>query len=149
MLTEKKMWALIDGAKWTSDHDYERISLEFVKTLSAIDCMQLFEFIHDKIQEMATRFHNDWLGNPGIGVSDDGWSDLRAEVVGRGKKFFDGITVKKLQDMAKHRDYHENFGYCTDEEVLVTKADVKDLPLLLERVTGSVKELLVKRLKGG
>lgn len=154
MLTEKKMWTLINGAKWTSDNDYKRISEEFIKALSVTDCMQLFDFIHDKLEELDNRFHSDWLGigthfRPGINVSDDGWWDLRAEVIGRGKKFFDAITVKKLRDMAERSDYTENFTYCVDWFLLIKRADVKDLPLMMERVMDDAKELLVKRLKEG
>ena len=69
-------------------------------------------FVRSKVNELGKRFHNDWLGDPGIGVSDDSWSDLRNEVVGRGKEFYENITVAKLQEMADSNDYNESFSYC-------------------------------------
>jgi hypothetical protein len=72
----------------------------------------LEDFVNNKVIELGKRFHNDWLGDPGIDVSDDSWGDLRNEVVGRGKEFYENITVRKLQDMANVMDYHESFSYC-------------------------------------
>jgi len=50
-------------------------------------------------------------GSEGIAVSDDGWYDLRADVIGRGKKFYYSITKSKLQKMALDFDFEENFLY--------------------------------------
>ena len=113
MLTEKQMWACIKKAEWTKDHNYDRIGMMFLKFIPKLDCIQLFEFIEDKQHELYNRFQKAWLGKPGIPVSDDGWSDLTWEVVGRGEKFFKSITIAKLRRMAKTGDYHENFGYLT------------------------------------
>ncbi len=109
-LTEEQLWHLIEGAEWTKDHDYNRIQEEY-KRLSDNEHAQLDEFVDQKCKELHDKYKKDWLGNPGIAVSDDGWSDLRAEVVGRGKEFYNSITVEKLQEMANTNDYHENFQY--------------------------------------
>jgi hypothetical protein len=109
--TEFKMWHLIEKADWGSDHDYDRISKEFHK-LPVGDFLQLRKFIHEKESEIGARFHKDWLGNPGIDVSDDSWSDLCAEVIGRGEAFYKEITAGKLRVMAKEDDFVENFCYC-------------------------------------
>lgn len=109
---DAEMWKLIEDAKWTSDHNYERINEEWKKLPENVRT-ELDEFVHKKISDLAEKFHNDWLGDPGIDVSDDRWDDLKAEVVGRGKKFYDAITVKKLRKMAKENDYEESFAYCT------------------------------------
>lgn len=110
--TEQELWAIIKKANWTRDHDYERIREEFMKL--PIDVRnQLEKFIDDKVKEVYDRFEKDWLGNPGFSCSDDGYSDLTAEVVGRGEKFFNAITTKKMRDMAEDRDYHESFIYST------------------------------------
>jgi len=110
-LTEEQLWHLIENANWSTDHDYERISKEYSK-LTNSEFEQLDKFVLDKCGELADKYNKDWLGYPGIDVSDDGWSDLRAEVVGRGKEFYENITVKKLQEMADTNDFHENFQYC-------------------------------------
>lgn len=109
-LTESQLWKLIESAQWSKFHDYDKASKIF-RALPKEDFNQLEQFYQTKVSELANKYEKDWLGDPGIGVSDDGWSDLTAEVVGRGKKFYDGITVKKLQKMADTNDYTENFGY--------------------------------------
>ena len=111
---ESFLWGLVEKADWTKDHDYKRIEKEFKKLPQEI-YKKLQKFVDDKVEELHTRFKKDWLANPGIEVSDDGWWDLRAEVVGRGEKFFNGITVKKLQKMALTRDYQENFTYALQD----------------------------------
>ena len=111
MKTKKELWGLIEKADWKSDHNYKRIKTLFTKELSHEDFIQLKEFVSTKRNELAKKFEQDWLADPGIEVSDDGWWDLTAEVVGRGEKFYKGITVKKLQKMARTMDYHENFEY--------------------------------------
>lgn len=112
--TEKELWKLIENAKWAKDHNYKRIALEF-KELPKEVFVQLNDFIHSKIDNLYVRFKEDWLGNPGIDCSDDGWFDLRAEVVGRGEKFFNKISVQKLQEMAINSDYKENFAYSVQD----------------------------------
>lgn len=114
MKTEFELWRMVDAAKWTSDHDYERIREEWTK-LPKDDFEQLETFINKKHSELSKKFHDAWLGNddgPGIDVSDDSWMDLTAEVVGRGEMFYNHITVDKLREMADNDDYEECFLYC-------------------------------------
>ena len=108
--SEKEMWALIEKANWTKDHDYARINAEFSQ-LPEKTYKLLEEFVDEKVTQLALNFDKDWLGDPGIGVSDDGWMDLKGEVVGRGEKFFNEITAEKLRQMADEGDYHESFTY--------------------------------------
>lgn len=108
---EAYKWKTIEELEWTKDHDYNRIEDYLKDNFTIEDCLELSEFVNDMQDDLMARFHNDWLGDPGIEVSDDGWNDLTAEVVGRGKDFYKNITVKKLQKMANNRDYHENFRY--------------------------------------
>ena len=110
-IDEKVLWAIIEKANWWKDHDYKRIAGEFQKLPKDVFKM-LDEFITLKVRELSNRFEKDWLGDPGISVSDDGWMDLTGEVVGRGEKFYKEITVKKLQIMADDHDYRESFTYC-------------------------------------
>lgn len=107
---EDKMWSLLEGFNWKDDHNYNRISLEF-SLLANKKRVALTKFAQEKMDELDTKFRGDWLAKPGINVSDDGWSDLRAEVIGRGRRFYNLITVAKLKQMANTMDYHENFMY--------------------------------------
>jgi len=108
---EDQYWKQIEELEWAKDADYNRIEKYLKETLTISEAVQLKDFVRNKTLALAVRFHDDWLGDPGIEVSDDGWSDLTNEVVGRGKEFYENITVEKLQEMANTMDYHENFGY--------------------------------------
>ena len=108
---EEHYWKQIEELEWSKDHDYKRIEQYLKDNFTVVESIDLIEFINDKIHYLYSQFQDDWLGDPGIEVSDDGWSDLTAEVVGRGKKFYKNITVEKLQKMAIEEDYQENFTY--------------------------------------
>ena len=109
---ENKYWQQIEELEWSKDGDYKRIEEYIKNNYSYSSARQLVDFVDNKVIELGKRFDNDWLGDPGIDVSDDSWSDLRNEVVGRGKEFYENITVAKLQEMANTNDYNESFSYC-------------------------------------
>jgi len=109
---EDKYWQQIEELEWSKDGDYKRIEQQLKNNFPPSEAKQLNDFARNKVNELGKRFNNDWLGDPGIDVSDDGWSDLRNEVVGRGKEFYENITVEKLQEMADSNDYNESFSYC-------------------------------------
>ena len=108
---EDQYWKQIEELEWSKDHDYKRIEQYLIDNFTAVESVDLMKFTADMQDDLMARFHNDWLEDPGIEVSDDGWNDLTAEVVGRGKKFYKSITVPKLQKMVINGDYHENFCY--------------------------------------
>jgi len=108
---EENYWEQIEELEWSKDHDYGRIEQYLKNYFLPLDIIALKNFVEDKQDDLMDRFDKYWLADPGIEVSDDGWSDLTAEVVGRGKKFYESITVPKLQKMAINRDYEENFSY--------------------------------------
>jgi hypothetical protein len=107
-LTEKELWALIKKANWKKDHDYNRIQKEFM-AFGEEAFEQLRNFVHNKITYIRNKYEQDWLKS--IRVSDDGWDDLCAEIVGRGEKFYTSITVPKMIKMVEDNDYHESFSY--------------------------------------
>ena len=109
---EENYWKQVEELEWSKDADYKRIEQYLINNLTPSKAIQLEDFVNNKVIELGKRFHNDWLGDPGIEVSDDSWGDLRNEVVGRGKEFYENITVGKLQEMANTNDYHESFSYC-------------------------------------
>jgi hypothetical protein len=114
MTNEQKYWQLIEAAQWKSDHSYKRIASEWSK-LSEDEFQGLKKFIHSKASELGKKYENAWLGKDGgkgFDVSDDGWSDLRYDVIGRGEEFYNSITVEKLREMADDYDYQESFCYC-------------------------------------
>lgn len=109
---EDKYWEVIELLKWKNDHDYERITKE-LSVYNDDFKKKLQDFCYSKIEELRDNFEKEWLkfGSDGINVSEDGWYDLRADVVGRGKDFYYSITKEKLQQMADENDYEENFLY--------------------------------------
>jgi hypothetical protein len=108
---EAYKWKNIEELEWTTDHDYKRISQYLKDNFTIEESLELAEFVNNKADDLQNRFHNSWLAEPGIAVSDDGWDDLTSEVVGRGEDFYKNITEEKLQEMAINLDYHENFRY--------------------------------------
>jgi hypothetical protein len=114
MKTEKELWEIIEQANWKSDHSYKRIIGEWSK-LDEDTFKQLEKFVDRKASILSNDYENAWLnrdGNGGINVSDDGWMDLTADVVGRGEQFYNDITADKLRKMADEDDYKECFLYC-------------------------------------
>ena len=107
----KRLWNQVEELNWQSDGDYRRIE-EFLKNRYNFNsAKELAEFVDAKADELHRKFAKAWLGDPGIACSDDSWSDLRYEVVGRGREFFESITVSKLQEMADNYDYRESLSY--------------------------------------
>ncbi len=111
-LTKKELWLLIEKVNWAFDHNYNRIQKFFIEKLTDSEQKQLSEFFDQKETDLHNKYKEYWLGSPGIDVSDDGWSDLKAEVIGRGEEFYNNITVEKLVKMAEDNDYEESFAYC-------------------------------------
>jgi|TARA_Y100000034_G_scaffold28980_1_gene34853 hypothetical protein len=108
---EDQYWKQIKELEWTKDHSYDRIEQYLKDNFTFSQVVQLSDFVSNKVNQLYSKYESDWLAEPGISVSDDGWSDLLNEVVGRGKEFYENITVQKLQEMASANDYHENFSY--------------------------------------
>ncbi len=114
MTQEQKCWKMIEDAKWTFDHDYERISFDWSE-LPKNEFKILKTFIEAKAASLFEKYEAAWLGQdggPGINASDDSWSDLIFEVVGRGERFYNSVTTDQLREMAKNDDYEESFHYC-------------------------------------
>jgi hypothetical protein len=118
MKTENELWEIIEKANWKSDHHYKRIVKEW-SNLDEDTFVQLARFINAKASILMNDYEEAWLdrdGNGGISVSDDGWMDLTADVVGRGEQFYNDVTADKLRKMADENDYEECFLYCLHKD---------------------------------
>lgn len=113
-MTEKEMWKWIKKANWSKDHDYKRIERFYIRNLNPSEIMQLRTFFDKKMDALSKKYNKCWLDN--IPISDDSWIDLRAEVIGRGKSFYNSITPTKLKKMGETDDYYECFDYCIPYE---------------------------------
>ena len=92
-LTKKELWKLIEKGEWEKDHDYKRIGEKYAKLHRGI-FHQLDKFHQKKFSNLYNLYYDAWLGNDGgagIECSDDSWSDLINECIGRGKKFYNKI----------------------------------------------------------
>lgn len=115
MQNEKQLWELIEKANWKADHNYKRIQEEF-KQLPTEQLTELKAFARQKQGQLMKKFREVWLGDDeleyeGLPVSDDGWNDLTADIVGRGQAFYESVTPGKLKKMAENDDFEENFLY--------------------------------------
>ena len=114
MTKEQKCWKMIEDAMWPFDHNYRRISHNWSE-LPKKEFKMLETFIESKAASLFEKYEAAWLGQdggPGINASDDSWSDLIFEVVGRGERFYNSVTVDQLREIAKNDDYEESFAYC-------------------------------------
>lgn len=108
-MTEKELWKWIKKAQWKKDHNYKRIEKFYVKNLTPLQLLQLRMFMNKKMKSLYNKYHKYWIKN--IHISDDSWTDLRAEVIGRGETFYKNITAAKLKKMGETDDYYECFDY--------------------------------------
>jgi len=141
---EDKYWQQIEELEWSQDGDYRRIKQQLIDNFTPSEAKQLDDFVRNKVNELGKRFNNDWLGDPGIAVSDDSWSDLRNEVVGRGKEFYENITVAKLQEMADNNDYNESFSYCFHYLLFPEKSEEEKKTIFEENKPKRIDEFMKK-----
>lgn len=106
--TVESFWRFVDLAQWTTDHNVDRIKRLLLqesdeKTVEAIR-MKASEYMNEL---EAAR------GDDIRGVSDDGWSDVRAHVIGSGRKVYDACLDSQLyiQEIVDSGKYVENFLY--------------------------------------
>lgn len=107
-LTESNCWDFIDLAKWYEDPNYYRIQMEYLKILSEQEMKILSNFVKSRIEDLSKKYDKVVLEMP---ISEDDWFILKAEIIGRGKNFYETMTLEKLKKMIEENDYHENFLY--------------------------------------
>ena len=105
---EDQLWSKIEELEWKKDNDCERIEQYLKDNFTLPETLSLVDFINEKVELLYNKYESSQRI---IDVSDDGFNDLTNEVVGRGKEFYENITVEKLQEMVSTNDYHENFFY--------------------------------------
>ena len=110
---EKEYWEQIKKLNWWNDPNDSRVTSELLRYFTPSEVIRLRDFVNNKQKELMDKFNEEWLDDPGINASDDGWSDITAETVGRGEEYYNNITTKKLSEMADNNDYQESFLYCS------------------------------------
>lgn len=106
-------WKVVDLVDYKSDNDYDRIRELFLNLnrfcgIKSVVFDALKESFYSKIEALEERWGNDIYN-----VGDDSWSDLRSDIVSRGKDFY----IKAMSDfdmvqrMANDEDFTESFSY--------------------------------------
>ncbi len=104
MYKKEEFWGIVANLKW--DGNYIRCSRELNVNYSEVEILRFEKNVSILMNDLDTRF-----GEYAIPCGDDGWSDIRAEIIARGKKFYDTIGIKKIYLMANNTDYNESFLY--------------------------------------
>ena len=63
------------------------------------------------------------------GVSDDGYDDLRWQIVANGEEFYNNITLEKAQSMIDNNEFTESFGYAFHQIDEMERADERERQL--------------------
>lgn len=107
-------WYVVDLLDYKKDDNYRRVK-KYLMDLNRFagvpsEAIRLLEKI---IMFKSTSLDISSDRGRGINVGDDGWGDLRVDVISRGKDFYDNAIKNSdiMKKMAEHRDYSESFLY--------------------------------------
>ena len=107
-------WYIIDLVDYKKDDDYRRVKkyLMDLNRLAGVPS-NVFKLLSRVIMFKSTALDISSGRARGIDVGDDSWSDLRVDVISRGKEFYDKAIKSSyvMKKMAEHRDYTESFMY--------------------------------------
>lgn len=111
-----KFWDLVSQCRWEEDHNYKRIRKFLMKTLNKEE-IEEFSNCFNKAKEEIYKVldaHDEYCQNTkkrGFGLSDNGFSDLCGEIIGRGKSFFNSVKANPeiAYKMAHKGEYHQSF----------------------------------------
>jgi hypothetical protein len=106
-------WKIVDMVDYKSDNDYKRISTTLLNLnrfggIPAEKILALAKVLNYKCRALEKKWGDDIRG-----VGDDSWSDLRCDIVSRGKEFYDRALsdFDLVQRMSNEDDYTESFSY--------------------------------------
>jgi len=107
-VSDEKFWDFVRRCDWPRDHDYERIKMKMLRSLTK----QEVESYRDTKAEFTNKLDTK-IGDVVSGVGDDGYSDLLAHIVGSGKELYDAVMDDPsiAQKIVDNYDYHESFSY--------------------------------------
>ena len=110
---DKFFWKVIDFVDYKSDNDYDRIRDMFLNLnrFCGIDS-NVFNALKDSFYSKYEALEERW-GDDIYNVSDDSWSDLRSDIISRGRDFYYNAMsdFDMVQRMANDVDYTESFQY--------------------------------------
>ena len=107
-------WYVVDLLDYKKDDNYRRVK-KYLMDLNRFagvpsEAIRLLEKI---IMFKSTSLDISSDRGRGINVGDDGWGDLRVDVISRGKDFYDSVIKDSdiMKKMADNYDYSESFLY--------------------------------------
>lgn len=106
--SEEKFWDFVRRCDWSSDHDYDRIKYKILHSLTKEEVAVYLDTYSQFTNKLSIK-----LNNVVSGVSDDGYSDLLAHIVGSGKELYDAVMNDPsiAQKIIDNHEYVENFSY--------------------------------------
>lgn len=107
-MTEERFWDIVESYHWGDEgFDHRGRKVELLHTMSFDEIDELRDVFHDKMGEL------DKFSDQVEGPSDDGWSDLRAHIIGLGRDEFRWCmgNVERIQERVNKYDYRESFSY--------------------------------------
>ncbi len=106
-------WTLVDMVDYKSDDNYKRINdillnINRFGGVPAEKILALAKVLNYKCKAIDNKWADDIRG-----VGDDSWSDLKSDIVSRGKEYYDRalIDFDLVQRMSNEDDYTESFSY--------------------------------------
>ena len=110
---DKFFWKVVDLVDYKSDDDYDRIRELLLKLNRFCGIKpEVFKILEDSLEIKMDALDERW-GDDIREVGDDSWSDLRADIISRGRDFFMNAMTDfdMVQRMANDIDYTESFSY--------------------------------------
>jgi len=141
--TNEKFWETVKKAKWTSDHNYDRIKYQWMRELTPSQ----IEGLRRKFDKFRARLDNK-ITSVVHGVGDDSFSDVLAHIIGMGKEAYDAVMKDPslAQQLIDDNKYRESFSYAfpykddyhlIDPQYLISRATsyLEDLSELTSAIT--------------
>lgn len=103
---DQDFWDAIKLLNW-QDADIKRIQKQISKFRPNFR-KNLKNFVQVKTNKLIDKY----ISEESLNIGDSSLFSLCAEVVSRGKDFYENINLKKLQKMIAKNDFYESFLYC-------------------------------------
>jgi hypothetical protein len=115
---EKRIWGWIKALGWKKHHDKQFVKEFMTQYFIPSERRDLQQFVHYKIDDLYNRsdLYMDLLDD-----DDEGLFTLLAEVVGRGKKFYDSVTAEELKKLADDNNFNRDLNFEDAVRVITSK----------------------------
>lgn len=128
MITEKVFWEIVKELDWKKSQDKLKTRVLMNKLMALLDkdrekILSFSKIFHEKYQKVYALIdkHDDYLKQTqghGYGLGDSYFSDLAAEIVGRGEVLYALVLEDPFEayKMARKGDFGESFYYVVPSE---------------------------------